>query len=131
MNFVADTSVWSYFLRHAKRQQSSKVETLKQGILEGSVHMLGIIRQELLSGIREPLHSQKMTDLLDGFPDLLATREDHLLAAEFFNSCRRKGVQGTHIDFLICAQAVRHELPVLTTDKDFLGYAKHLPVKLI
>jgi predicted nucleic acid-binding protein len=46
------------------------------------------------------------------------------------NQCRRKGVQGSTIDFLICAVAAIEELQILTTDSDFLRYAKHLPIKL-
>jgi predicted nucleic acid-binding protein len=51
-------------------------------------------------------------------------------AAEFSNQYRRKGVQGSTIDFLICAVAVVEELQILTTDSDFLRYAKHLPIRL-
>ena len=46
------------------------------------------------------------------------------------NQCRRKGVQGSTIDFLICAVAALEELQILTTDSDFLRYTKHLPINL-
>ena len=53
-------------------------------------------------------------------------------AAEYFNTCRAKGLQGSNTDFLLCAVAERHRFPILTTDDDFTGYAHALPgVKLL
>ena len=92
--------------------------------------MLGIIRQELLSGIRQVGQFRKIRRILEGFPDLLATSEDHLTAARFLNDCQRRGVQGSAIDFLICAQAYRNRMGILTTDDDFLEYSLHLPIKI-
>lgn len=37
-------------------------------------------------------------------------------AAEFYNHCRNKGVQGSNTDFLICAVAARFKTPIFTTD---------------
>jgi predicted nucleic acid-binding protein len=39
-----------------------------------------------------------------------------------------KGVQESNTDFLICAVADRHRLPILTTDSDFLHFQKVLPI---
>ena len=47
-----------------------------------------------------------------------------------FNICRGKGVQGSHIDSLICAVSIRHSAPVFTTDKDFAHYSRHLNLVL-
>jgi predicted nucleic acid-binding protein len=44
--------------------------------------------------------------------------------------CRKKGIQGSHIDFLICAVAELHEMSIFTLDKDFIRYATVLPIKL-
>ncbi len=93
--------------------------------------MLGIIRQELLSGIREEAQYERVEVILEGFPDVLATSQDHLLAAQLYNRCRRAGVQGSPVDFLICAQAVNHHIGILTTDRDFNHYAKHISIELI
>ena len=106
------------------------VDRLRDAIQADSVQMLGVIRQEILSGIRDEAHFEKLQSKLEGFRDLLATSDDHLVAAKFFNACRRKGVQGSHSDFLICAQAFRRELPILTMDVDFRHYAKVLPIEL-
>lgn len=131
MKVIADTSVWSLFLRRDNRNNAYSIEILRNAIKEKSVHMLGIIRQELLSGIKDEGQFRKLSQILANFPDLLAESSDHTRAAEFFNLCRRKGIQGSSVDFLICAQAHRGGLAILTEDKDFEQYAAHIPIKLI
>jgi hypothetical protein len=39
------------------------------------------------------------------FPDVPLLMEDYVTAANFFNLCRSKGIQGSSTDFLICAVA--------------------------
>ena len=126
---IVDTSVWSLFLRQRNRPER-EVVTLKKLIREGRVQMLGIVKQELLSGVKEPTRFDKLLATLKGFPDLLANSRDHVSAASCYNTCRARGIQGSNVDFLICAQAIRHELPILSTDIDFIRYAEHLPVTL-
>jgi len=55
---------------------------------------------------------------------------DYELAARMCNQCRKRGVQGSHIDFLICAVAKRIEVPIFTTDNDFSAYQKIISIKL-
>lgn len=45
--------------------------------------------------------------------------EDYELASAFYNTCRRKDVQGANTNFLICAASARRSYDILTTDKDF------------
>src|SRR5439155_23131856 len=49
-------------------------------------------------------------------------------AAEHFNTCRARGVQGSNTDFLICAVAERRNVPILMTDADFTRFVKVLPI---
>jgi predicted nucleic acid-binding protein len=92
--------------------------------------MIGSIRQELLSGVRDAKQFATLRDYLQAFPDLALETEDFEQAADFYNKCRTKGIQGSNIDFLICAVAVRRELSILTTDRDFTRYATVLPIQL-
>lgn len=131
MKIIVDTSTWSLFLRRQGPRDSWPVRALERYLRTGRVQLLGIIRQELLSGIREQSQFERLRDALAGLPDLLATTSDHVLAAQYYNLCRSWGVQGSAVDFLICAQAINHELPILTTDKDFETYATVLPLTLI
>jgi predicted nucleic acid-binding protein len=128
---IVDTSVWSLFLRRTAPRDSWQILALERRLRTGRVQLLGIIRQELLSGIREQSQFERLQDALAGLPDLLATTQDHVLAAQCYNLCRGRGVQGSAVDFLICAQAINHGLPILTSDKDFEAYAEILPLKLI
>lgn len=128
---LVDTSVWSSFLRRKIKSSNVPVETLRHLIANNQVCLTGIVRQEILSGIREQAQYNKIADILNGFPDLLATSEDHTLASLFYNTCRSKGIQGSHIDYLICAQAVNGTMAILTEDTDFKEYAKYLPIDLM
>jgi predicted nucleic acid-binding protein len=90
--------------------------------------MMGAIRQELPSGVKHAKQFASLREHLRVFPDLILHAEDFEQAAEFYNKCRAKGIQGSSIDFLICAVAVRRE--ILTSDADFTRYARVLPLQL-
>ena len=130
MNVLVDTSIWSLALRRAPARQDPAVAELAELIREYRVRILGAIRQEILSGIRSPQQFETLRLRLRAFPDLALDDEDYEFAADFFNQCRRRGVQGSNTDFLICAAAHRHKLSIFTTDLDFAGYRQHLPIRL-
>jgi predicted nucleic acid-binding protein len=130
VNVLVDTSVWSLALRRRKPEESPPVRELRELILEGRAQILGPVRQEVLSGIRAREQFQRLRDTLRAFPDLELVSDDFELAAELFNRCRQRGIQGSNTDFLICAVADRLELAILTTDRDFPLFAEHVPVRL-
>ena len=130
MRVLVDTSVWSEALRRAKKIESDVVREFRNLIVEHRVDIVGPIRQEVLSGLREDAEFEKLEKHLAAFPDLPLASEDYITAAKFFNICRAMGVQGSNTDFLICAVAVRRQLAIYTTDKDFSLFAKHLPIVL-
>ena len=53
------------------------------------------------------------------------------LAAEFFNTCRSNGIQGSNTDFLLCAAATRRGYSIFTTDPDFENFRVHIPILLL
>jgi len=128
MRVLVDTSVWSEALRRSRRVQSKVVKELRHLIREHRVDIIGPIRQEVLSGLRENAQFTKLERHLAAFPDLALIEDDYILAARFFNTCRRKGIQGSNTDFLICAVAVRRQISIYSTDRDFQRYSKHLPI---
>jgi predicted nucleic acid-binding protein len=130
MRVLVDTCVWSEALRRAKKIESEVVCEFRGLILEHRVEIIGPIRQEVLSGLRENAQFQKLEKHLAAFPDIALTADDYTTAAKFFNICRTKGVQGSNTDFLICAVAVRRKVSIYTSDKDFALFAKHLPIVL-
>ncbi len=132
MNVVVDTSVWSLALRRNTPNDASPIiNILRDLISDGRVVLLGVIRQEVLSGIRYTEQFVRLRDYLRAFPDLELTSEDYELAAEFFNTCRSKGVQGSNTDFLLCAVAHRRGYSIFTTDKDFENFQLYIPVTLL
>ena len=130
MKVLVDTSVWSLALRRRVRREDPAVQELRSLIDEGRVAMIGPIRQELLSGIRTSDALQRLRDHLQPFQDESLETADFERAAEHFNTCRGRGVQGSNTDFLICAVAERRKVPILTTDSDFTRFARILPIAL-
>ncbi len=132
MSIIVDTSVWSLALRRRKTPDDSPaVKLLRNLITDDQVVLLGAIRQEILSGIRSSDQFIRLRDYLQAFQDLELMPEDYELAAEFFNTCRSNGIQGSNTDFLICAVAYRRSYSILTTDHDFQRFQAHIPVTLL
>jgi predicted nucleic acid-binding protein len=131
---LVDTPVWSLALRRKGNKRSSKEEkfsdALRDLIREGRAQMIGSIRQELLSGIREEQQFVRLRDRLRAFEEPTLQAKDYEDAASMSNRCRARGIAGSSIDFLICAVAHSRGWQILTTDGDFCHYAKILPLKL-
>lgn len=130
MKVIVDTSIWSLALSRDKDDSPSPVQELRYLIHDHRAQMMGPIRQEILSGIRSKSQFKKLRKHLESFPDLPILTEDYVTAAQFFNHCRSKGIQGSNTDFLICAVAVRNKLAIYTTDKDFEMYSKYIQIVL-
>jgi predicted nucleic acid-binding protein len=131
MKVLVDTAVWSLALRRKSRGgNDAVVSELASLVQDGRVVMIGPVRQELLSGIRERAHFESLREHLRAFPDSEITSADYEEAAAFFNRCREQGIQGSNTDFLICAVAARNELSIFTTDDDFVHFANVLPIVL-
>lgn len=131
MTVLVDTSVWSLALRRrSKAPSSSETAELAKLIGEGRASIIGPIRQELLSGVKDSVQFGLLRDRLRAFQDLKLDLEDYEEAAESANRCRAKGVQGSAIDFLICAVAVRRQLAIFTLDNDFKHFSSVLAIEL-
>jgi predicted nucleic acid-binding protein len=134
VNILVDTSVWSLAFRRKPEQLNAAelvcVSELKEIIGEDRARMVGLIRQELLSGIRVPAHFEKLRDVLRSFPDELIQTADHEVAAQASNECRRKGIAVSLVDALLCAIALRREWSIFSLDPDFKAYARILPLRL-
>ena len=129
MKILADTSVWSLALRRKEPNEISK--KLTDLILSDLIVMIGAIRQEILSGITDENSFLKLKAKLAAFDDFVIDTADYETAAQFYNICRKNGIQGSHIDFLICSVAYNHNFLIYTTDKDFENFAKYLQIKLL
>jgi predicted nucleic acid-binding protein len=131
MKVLVDTPVWSLALRRRKRSEDAPTTSALASLVEdGRVALIGPIRQELLSGIKERAQFDRLREHLRAFPDTEITSRDYEEAASFFNQCRSQGLQGSNTDFLICAIATRNEFSIFTTDQDFTHFATVLPIRL-
>ena len=130
MNVLVDTSIWSLALRRSKIVVNMEMIELRRLIDDFEAAIIGPIRQELLSGIRDIKQFVFLRERLAAFPDLALKTADFEQAASYFNHCRVKGVQGSNTDFLICAVSSSRKMPIFTTDGDFAQFAKLLPIKL-
>ncbi len=134
MNFVLiDTSVWSLAFRKRKLTSDDKklIEYLMFLIRNQYAIMIGPIRQEILSGISDEDKFVKLKNALETFSDFHITTEDYETAAEYYNKCRSAGIQGSHIDYLVCSVAHNNDFLILTLDKDFFNYKNYLDIQLI
>lgn len=127
---LVDTCIWSHALRAKKTEFEPLVKQLEVLITDQGVVMIGAIRQEVLSGYSDLKKFETLKTKLSYFENTPVLDEDYISAAKFYNECRKNGVQGSHIDLLICAVAVRLDIPIFTSDKDFGFYQQHLPIKL-
>jgi predicted nucleic acid-binding protein len=130
MKVLVDTSVWSLALRRGDKSSAPSMKELRGLIEDHRVQIIGPIRQEILSGIRSESQFKNLKKRLSAFCDFPLLTEDYVMAARYFNLCRSKGIQGSNTDFLICAVSVRNEFLIFTTDKDYMLYAKHIPIRL-
>lgn len=131
MKVIVDTSIWSLVLRRKKKQSTSEIKILESLIDNQKICILGPIRQEILSGIKENKQFLQLKEFLSAFDDLPINTKDYELAAEYYNICGSKGVQGSNTDFLICAVSHNNRFPIFTSDKDFETFSKYIPITLV
>jgi len=133
VNTLVDTSVWSLALRRKADDLSDSeallVAELTELVREGRACMLGVIRQELLSGIKTTEQYEKLRLTLRAFPDESLRTSDYEAAAKASNACRAKGIAVSVVDALICAMTIYRDWTIFTTDPDFRKYESVLPIK--
>ena len=134
MNVLVDTSVWSLAFRRKpgdlNPQEKSIVAELSELIVEGRPRIIGLIRQELLSGIKSATQYESLRLMLRAFPDEAIQTPDHEAAAKASNECRSKGVVVSLVDVLICSIAISRGWSIYSTDPDFKNYDAILPIAL-
>jgi predicted nucleic acid-binding protein len=134
MLVLVDTPIWSLALRRKSedlnRRELSLTQALEELVRDGRAQLIGVVRQELLSGIRDPQRFEKLRNYLSAFDDPALGTADYETAAQMHNRCRGRGVTGSTIDFLLCAVAELRHWQIFTTDKDFDHYRRVLGLKM-
>ncbi|MBQ39037.1 MAG: PIN domain nuclease [Gemmatimonadaceae bacterium] len=129
MRVLPDTCIWSQALRRSDAS-SKHADELRRLIEDSQVGLIGPIRQEILSGIRQAAQAESLAERLRDFVDLPLDFDDYERAARYYTQARVNGVQGSNTDFLICSASVRYELSIYTEDDDFRRFSAFLPISL-
>jgi len=121
MKIMIDSCVWSLLLRRRKNtalsgDEQQMVASLTDAIQSGRGAIIGPIRQEVLSGIKEVAQFERLRSVLEAFPDEPITTQHYEDAARLFNLCRSRGVECGAVDILLCAVASNERWSILTTD---------------
>jgi len=131
MTLLVDTSVWSLALRRDVEANEPEVQELKDALFGSDVVVTtGLVLQELLQGFSGARAQAQIIERFSALPLLQPDRDDHIGAAALRNTCRQAGVQLGTVDALLAQLAVRHDLSLLTTDKDFTHAAKHCALRV-
>jgi predicted nucleic acid-binding protein len=134
VSVLVDSTIWSLALRRKPEKLSESEQALVQEwrslVRSDRALICGVVRQEVLSGVRHEAQFEKLRDALEPHQDIPLEGLDYVQAARFYNRCQSGGVAGGTVDMLLCALADRMEVPVFTTDGDFEHYARHLSLRL-
>jgi predicted nucleic acid-binding protein len=131
VTLFVDTSVWSLAFRRDQVSAVPEVRVLRDALEGGeTIVVTGLVLQELLQGFSGPKARKDLIDRFTALPLLTPDRQDHIDAAELRNRCRRAGSQIGTIDAVIAQLCIRHDLMLLTTDKDFVLAARHCALKV-
>jgi predicted nucleic acid-binding protein len=131
MTLLVDTSVWSLALRRDAATTEPQVQALRDALLGADmVTTTGLVLQELLQGFSGPRARAQIIERFAALPLLQPDRGDHIEAAALRNACRQAGVQIGTVDALLAQLCIRHELTLLTTDRDFTHAAQHCTLRV-
>ena len=133
MNFavLVDTSVW---IDHLRNRQNTAVAELAEWLIDEPDRILvnEVVVTELLRGVRSETAAAELCAALDNLVQAdPIRRDDWLLSARIYRSCREAGLTiRSPMDCLIAAHAIRLQVPVLAIDRDFEAIASCTPLRL-
>lgn len=131
MSLFVDTSVWSLAFRRDDAGSAIEARELVRAITAGEpLFTTGLVLQELLQGFSGPRARERIIDRFAALPLVTPDRIDHIDAAGLRNRCRRHGIQVGTIDALLAQLCLRHDLTMLTADRDFRLIARQCSLRV-
>jgi len=115
MKIIVDTSIWIEYLKN-KRNIAPELD---EGLLAGSIYMVGPVISELLQGAKTEKDYQALSSTIDGVPFINAEYADWQLAGELSFKMKKKGLTIAITECLIAAIAINNGAVVYTLDRDF------------
>ena len=112
---LVDTSAWISFFKG----QGILADQVEEFLLGNQAAFCGPVKTELLRGFKNEREKKKIFSLMDGC--LWLDQPENLWenAGELGYLTRRKGKTLKTFDLLIATYALKHQIPVLTSDSDF------------
>ncbi len=129
---IVDSNVWSVFFRRDRQATDDRAVrlSLRDMLVAREALIIGPVRQEVLTGLRDPDRFLRVREGLRGVEDVPLISYDYERAAEVSNTLRAGGVASSPVDALLCAVAERVAVPVFTLDQDFERYSSLLGLDL-
>ena len=127
--FILDTSVWLEVLpaERGTAQLRNRVDAL---LSADQVATTGMIRLELLGGVRSQAEWTRLSELLSALHNLPVVEEDWEGAASKAFRLRREGITLPFTDLLIGEVALRSEAVLIHRDRHFDLLASRIPLKV-
>ncbi len=122
MKVFVDTNIW---INYFGGRNTEKTAQLSELIESGQpIYTVPVIIQEVLQGFKNDRDVSAHVDKLEALSIIQFEFQDAVEAAKLYRSLRKRGITSTTIDLQIAAICIRHELCLLTEDKDFSAIAE-------
>jgi predicted nucleic acid-binding protein len=92
---------------------------LTQHLQMSDLFTCGMVRVEVIRGLRSPKARQRMEGFLNIMRNVFTDNKLWEEATELAWQCARMGINAPNPDFLIAASAIRANVAILTLDKHF------------
>lgn len=125
---LADTSAW---IEHLRGAESAVAYALLEAISRQEVIVIDPIILEVMAGARAAAVSRTQRVLESQHTAALSPRHDWLAAAAIYRMLRRHGISiRSQMDALIAAVAIRLDVEVLHSDRDFAAIEQHTRLRI-
>lgn len=115
MKTIVDTSVWIEYFKEA----TDIVPIVDEGLLAGTVFMVGPVLTELLQGVKTNKELEKLEGCIDAVPFFECRYTDWHLAGVLSFKLRKEGVTIPLTDLIIAALSINNGASVHTFDHHF------------
>ncbi len=115
MKTIVDTPVWIEYFKN----NPDVTPFVDQGLLAGTVFMVGPVLSELLQAVKSEKELEKLTDCIDAAPFMESRFEDWQLAGLLAYKLRKKGITIPLTDLFIAALSLNSGASLFTYDHHF------------
>lgn len=114
--FLPDTCAWIDFFN---ARNTPLATALGHALREGKVYTCGVIKYELVQGVRSEKEGKLLIDALHAVDYLEMTETLWIKAGRLSGALRKKGVTIPFSDIIVALLARESDLTILTVDRHF------------